>query len=708
MNEPILGIDLGTTNSVVAVAEQNGIRVLADEEGRKLLPSVVSFHPSGDVLVGYSARERRLLDARNTIYSVKRLIGRPYRSEEVERAKTRFAFQFVEGPNGSVQIEARGEQYAIPEISAVVLRQLQHIAERAVGEPLLRAVVTVPASFNELQRSATIAAGKIAGLDVVRIINEPTAAALAYGFTRGSRERIAVYDLGGGTFDLTILQLSGDVFEVLATAGDTFLGGDDVDFVVAEEMADVFLAQHRVDLRADSQAFERLKAAAEWAKCQLSFKDEVQLTIEELAYSNGGTALDLEFTLSRARLDELMRPIVARSFDVCEEAMRIAAVRPEHLDCVILVGGSTRSPLVREMVADYFQRDPLTHVDPDLVVAQGAAIQGFVLSGGASAAVSAPKIAKIAVQKMISARPSDVVEVMAKRNDPRSDDGDEEDLPLLDLEDDDAEPTASFTRKSLIPTAAHEHVEDDASDLPLDLDMPTGANEGIRESVRVAGQVIVGDAPAPDMADARPRRHAPAPARIPLARPLVVEGASTLSGMAVVPEQVFGDYTTLDEHDIIHEDLLVPEAGLDVSRAPLLLDVTPHSFCIETTGGFCEKIILRNSAVPAERKKIFSTSGENQSEVVVVISQGESRNISQNQNLGTIALRELRAAPRGELQIEVEFALNADGVLGVRACDLETGKAAEARVELIGSLSQAEIESMSDRRARRSVRPKAF
>ena len=322
------------------------------------------------MLVGHGARERRLLDARNTVYSVKRLIGRPFRSPEVRRAQERFPFELCEGPTEGVLVRARGETYTLPEISAFVLREVKRVAEERLGEPCTRAVITVPANFNELQRSATKAAGRVAGLEVLRILNEPTAAALAYGYGKGSRERIAVFDLGGGTFDITILELAGDVFEVLATAGDTFLGGDDIDVLVAEKMADAFLEHHRFDPRQDAQAYERLRAAAEWAKCQLSSESEVQLRVEELAYGEGGMSLDLTFGLTRPALEALAQPLIGRAFDVCEDAMRVAGMPPTQLDNVVLVGGSTRIPLVRSMVAEYFGRAPLGHIDPDLVVAQ--------------------------------------------------------------------------------------------------------------------------------------------------------------------------------------------------------------------------------------------------------------------------------------------------------------------------------------------------
>jgi molecular chaperone DnaK len=379
---PVLGIDLGTTNSAVAVMRTPGRpEVLEDAEGHALIPSVVSFKPDGEVIVGRAAKERRLLDASNTIYSVKRLIGRPYRSEEVRQAQQRFTFDLLEGPKGGLVVATRGEKYTLSEISAFVLRQVRSVAEKALGETCTRAVITVPANFNELQRSATKAAGGVAGLEVLRILNEPTAAALAYGLDRRSaQERVAIFDLGGGTFDMSVLDLSGDVFEVVATAGDSYLGGDDIDLLIADQMAFAFLERHRYDPRQDPQAFERLRAAAEWAKVQLSTESEVQLTIEELAYGSGGKSLDLVFEISRDTLESLAQPLLARSFDVCEDAMRVAGMRATDLDTVILVGGATRMPLVQRMVAEYFGAQPLADIDPDLVVAKGAAVQAHALS----------------------------------------------------------------------------------------------------------------------------------------------------------------------------------------------------------------------------------------------------------------------------------------------------------------------------------------
>lgn len=737
---PVLGIDLGTTNTVVAVAEQGGVRVISDREGRKLIPSVVSFHSNGEVLVGADAKERRLLDAKNTVYSTKRLLGRPYASDEVQRAKDRFAFDLVEVESGGVGVRAREQQFSLPEVSAFVLREAKATAERALREKCSRAVVTVPASFNELQRSATKAAAQIAGLDVLRIINEPTAAALAYGYSRGARERIAVYDLGGGTFDLTILQLSGDVFEVIATAGDSFLGGDDVDLLLADEMAKAFLREHRYDLKSEPQAFERLKSAAEWAKCQLSSRDRVHLRVEELAYDTGGKPIDFEFSFSRRQLEDIAKPLVRGSFDVCDEAMRIAAVLPSQLDAVLLVGGSTRMPLVRTMVEEYFEREPLMHVDPDLVVAQGAALQGFVLSGRPMAAAPS-QVARVALTKSVAPRAATnrpralFEEVRTSSGDPRSEEIDV--LAILASNED--EDTANFRRSSLAPSPSSQLPSSSAgaSSLPrlpsvppplprrnvaagafdpspmendpfahLDADEHTDVSsaDDDGDTVRFVEQVAVGPAMEDDLVDAKAKPPRLAPPLPPALRPATM-GATTLSGMPATR----GDESAEPAHFAFTPDAqppalelpmapsVLPVASLGSGTPPLLLDVTPHSLCIETVGGFCEPIIARNTTIPIEQSRVFTTGRDMQQDVEAKICQGESRVLASNQVLGTISLSGLRPALRGEVKIEVTFTLDADGTLGVRARDIETQRQELVRISLIGGLSQEQIESATKR-----------
>jgi molecular chaperone DnaK len=377
----VVGIDLGTTNTVVGAFREGQARALQDERGKTLIPSVVSFHPNGSVLVGQPAKDRRVLDPQSTIFSVKRLIGRSWDTEEVQKARARLPFEMREGPGQAALIAARGETYTLPEISAFVLRKAKTVAEAALGSAVERAVITVPANFNDLQRAATKVAGRVAGLDVLRILNEPTAAALAYGYGKSTSERLAVYDFGGGTFDVTLLDLSNNVFEVLATAGNTFLGGDDIDLAIAERMSDAFLRQHRYDARTDPVMFDRFRLGAEEIKQTLSAEATAELHIPEVTHGAGGKAIDLHFRMTRGELEVIAAPIVAQTFEVCQEALDIARLTVSDLDQVLLVGGSTRIPLARRRVEEFFRRKGHSHLNPDEVVAMGAAIQASALTG---------------------------------------------------------------------------------------------------------------------------------------------------------------------------------------------------------------------------------------------------------------------------------------------------------------------------------------
>jgi molecular chaperone DnaK len=646
------------------------VQVLPDAEGNKLFPSVVSFHPSGDVLAGYPARERRLVDAPNTIYSIKRLIGRPFKSEEVQRAIGRLPFSFEEGPTGGALVVARGETYTLPEISAFVLRGVRAQAEEALKAPCRRAVITVPANFNELQRSATKAAGRVAGLEVLRILNEPTAAALAYGCGASKgRERVAIYDLGGGTFDITILELAGDVFEVVATAGDTFLGGDDVDVLVADEMVQSFLAQTRYDARNDPQAYERLRAAAEWAKCQLSNTQEVELTVEELAFGDGGAALDLKFVMKRQRLEELSQPLIARTFDVCEEAMRLSGLRPSQLDQVILVGGSTRMPVVRAMVAEYFGRSPLASIDPDLVVSQGAAIQGAQLAGQPEkeSNVAGSAIGRVALKKVAAPVPGTREQApkgpafQPKRPVPA--------LPTFDMS------RLSIPSTPLAPPSAPGRVAP-----PPVPQAAAQASEG--------GAFKPMPPPLPSQAPANVQDNEFEAADLP---ELTLDEASQYGMIPLEPSAAEGPVLSLAPRPET-EQLSLPQG-----QAPLLLDVTPQSLRIETVAGFTEVIIERNAAIPVEQSRLFTTSRDFQDVVRARVCQGESRKLSENQELGVLELQGIRSGQRGKAQIEVTFLLDADGTLKVSAKDMHTGVAETIRINLVGAVQEDEILRMQQR-----------
>ncbi|MCW5800829.1 MAG: Hsp70 family protein [Deltaproteobacteria bacterium] len=380
MRDPIVGIDLGTSNSVVAHVDGAGhAKVLADDGGYKIHPSVVSFHPNGGVVVGAAAKQRKVIDPQNTIYSVKRLIGRAFDSPEVTMTRKRVPFQINEGANKLPMIATRGGEFAVPEVSAIVLDHVRNIAQTRLGVDVARAVVTVPASFNDAQRSATATAGAIAGLTVARVLNEPTAAALAYGHSRNLREVIAVFDFGGGTFDISLLRIRNQVYEVIGTAGDTFLGGDDLDERLVDRMVAKFLAENRLDLRSNEISMMRLRAVAEQTKIELSRRSRAVVRIDEIAYGPKGVPLNLQIEITRDEFVRQVADIIDRTFPVCQEALTLAGIGIESVADVILVGGTTKIPYVRDQVAKFFARAPRTDVNPEDAVAIGAALQASTL-----------------------------------------------------------------------------------------------------------------------------------------------------------------------------------------------------------------------------------------------------------------------------------------------------------------------------------------
>jgi molecular chaperone DnaK len=374
----VIGIDLGTTNSCVAVMEVGEPKVIPNPEGMRTTPSVVAFTKTGERLVGQVAKRQAITNPENTVFSIKRFMGR--RHHEVMEEEKLVPYKIVEAPNGDVRVKIVDKEYSPPEISAMILQFMRNAAEQYLGEKITQAVVTVPAYFNDSQRQATKDAGKIAGLEVLRIINEPTAASLAYGLEKKKDEKIAVFDLGGGTFDISILELGEGVFEVRATNGDTHLGGDDFDQRVINWMADEFKKQYGIDLTKDRMALQRLKEAAEKAKCELSTTMQTNINLPFItADSSGPRHLDL--TLSRAKLEQLVDDLVQRTVGPCKQALRDAKLSPQEIDEVILVGGQTRMPKVQELVKELFGKEPHKGVNPDEVVAVGAAIQAAVLSG---------------------------------------------------------------------------------------------------------------------------------------------------------------------------------------------------------------------------------------------------------------------------------------------------------------------------------------
>jgi len=505
----IIGIDLGTTNSVVAVMEGGAPKVLVNAQGSRTTPSVVGFTEKGETLVGSPAKHQQVTNPKNTVYSIKRFMGR--RHSEVEAEEKTVPYEVTGGADELVSVKVRDKEYTPQEISAMVLRELKKVAEDYLGETVEKAVITVPAYFNDAQRQATKDAGEIAGLTVERIINEPTAAALAYGLDKKKNEKVAVFDFGGGTFDISILDVGDGVFEVLSTNGDTHLGGDDVDELLIDFIADEFRKKEGIDIRKDPMALQRLKEACEKAKCELSSTQETTVNLPFITADQSGPK-HLQETISRARFESLINPLLERLRTPCQNALKDAKLDPSKIDEVILVGGSTRIPAVQRLCQEIFKKDPNKSVNPDEVVAVGAAIQGGVLRG--------------------------------------------------------------------------------------------------------------------------------------------------------------------EVKDV------------------LLLDVTPLSLGVETYGGVMTKLIERNTTIPTSKKETFSTAADNQTSVQIRVFQGEREFAKDNRLLGEFELSGIAPAPRGMPQIEVEFALDANGILKVTATDKKTGKAADIEIKGSSGLSDDEIERM--------------
>jgi molecular chaperone DnaK len=376
----IIGIDLGTTNCCVAVLEGGTVQIVPNKEGGRTTPSVVGFTDKGERLVGQIAKRQAVTNAANTVYAVKRLIGRKFNSPEAQRMRETAPFEIVDSQNGDARVRVQGRVYSPPELSGIVLQRLKAAAEDFLGEAVADAIITVPAYFDDTQRQATKDAGKVAGLKVERIINEPTAAALAYGLGKSEAEKIAVYDLGGGTFDISILEMNKGVFEVLSTSGNTYLGGEDFDERIMNWMAEQFMQNTGIDLRKDRLALQRLKEAAERAKCELSSVEQTSFNLPFIAADASGPK-HLNTSLTREKFEELVSDLVEQTIEPCERALADSKLQTQEIDKVILVGGQTRSPIVERTVEKIFGKKPSAEINPDEVVAMGAAIQGGVLSG---------------------------------------------------------------------------------------------------------------------------------------------------------------------------------------------------------------------------------------------------------------------------------------------------------------------------------------
>jgi molecular chaperone DnaK len=508
--DKIIGIDLGTTNSCVAVMEGGKPKVIPTSEGSNLIPSVVD---PVEGQVGELARRQMVLEPKRTVYAIKRLMGRRYDSQEVKKAREMVPYEIVKGKNDMAVVEVEGKTYAPQEISAKILQKAKKDAEEYLGSKIKKAVITVPAYFDDSQRQATKQAGKIAGLEVERIVNEPTAASLAYGLEKKEGETIAVYDLGGGTFDISILEIGDGVFEVVATNGDTFLGGEDFDQRIIDWALEQFGKKEDVNLKEDDQAMQRLKEAAEKAKKELSSKQETKINLPFITQKEG-KPVHLELELTRSKLEQLTDDLIKKTMDPVKACLNDAKLKPSDIDEIIMVGGQTRMPKIQETVKEFFGKDLNKSVNPDEVVAVGAAIQAAVISG--------------------------------------------------------------------------------------------------------------------------------------------------------------------EVKDV------------------LLLDVTPLTLGIETMGGVMTPLIDRNTTIPTEKSKVFSTAADNQTQVEIHVLQGERPMASDNKSLGRFILDGIPPAPRGVPQIEVTFNIDANGILKVTAKDKATGKKQDIEIKNATQLKEEEIEKMKE------------
>ncbi len=717
-----IGIDLGTTNTVVAAVVDGVAVTLEDEQHRRLLPSVVSFHPSGQVLVGEAARERRLIDPENTIFSVKPLIGRPYDSDEVVSARGRFPFQFTEGAKNTTMVTARDVAYAIPEISAFVLRRAKAVAEHALGGPVERAVITVPANFNDLQRASTKIAGKLAGLEVLRILNEPTAAALAYGQSIAKAEKIAVYDFGGGTFDITLLDLTGNVFEVLATAGDTALGGDDIDQAIADAMAIEVLKRFNFDPRTDPVAFGRLRFIGEEIKKELSAAPVVHRELSGIGYTAGGEPIVMPMTITREDLERIAKPLVERTIAVARQSVEIIGLGPKSFDRVILVGGSTRMPLVARAVEALFQQPPHLKVNPDEVVALGAAIQAHALNrskGPAKRKSAHDQLAQAQPQPGQPAPPPvpqvNVPPAAGVPNVPG-----QPAVPsfiefskapaVMTFSPPPPPPAGAVTQvgPAVMPPQAPQAPQAPAAPPPLPKKKPP--------PVPTAGRTAIEGSPV--RAELESPTAGPKPPRTSAAPSAPAVQAATTSDLQL---ELPGAPTHSDPPDL---GAIMAEAGPNApapppidhaafargsavatsNSAPLLIDVTPLSLRVETVGGYSDVLIAANSPVPCEKARTFLTASDNQTVVFIRVAQGESSKFAENTRLGELELSGLKSAARGTVKVLVTFELDADGILNVRAKDKDTDRETKATMKLTGAVTDAaELNAMAARQAARQV-----
>lgn len=729
-----IGIDLGTTNTVVAAVVDGVAVTLEDENKRRLIPSIVSFHPNGSVLVGDAARERRLVDPENTAYSIKPILGCPFSSEEVQHMRKRFPFQLAEGTQQQTMVLARGISYALPEVSAFVLRRAKAVAEHALGTTVDRAVITVPANFNDLQRAATKIAGRLAGLEVMRILNEPTAAALAYGQAIASTEKIAVFDFGGGTFDVTLLDLAGNVFEVIATAGDTALGGDDVDTALANHLAEHVLRAHKIDPRGDVSAFARIRFAAEDVKKELTRATQAIAHLENVGFGVDAMPITMDIPVARPTFEEVIAPLVDRTITVTEQTLAAVDLNARDFQRVLLVGGSTRMPIVHRRVRELFGKPPHMRVNPDEVVALGAAIQASALSrgkgaakrSGAGALGASAKAVGVSGDSVITAPPPPHAQAptlpempavkapsLPEASPPRPD---EFVLPRggATLSFGSSPPPARDTAVSPAPApragrpapppvprrvteqgVARRDPRAEPEDERTEVEPPRPRVDRSPQPPIARTEGAVG--PKPARSGSRPDAPPPPPSAAPVSLEVPVE-------LEVVPSSPPPPVAAPKLKPPTQEDV---EAGHAIPArvdAPLLIDVTPLSLRVETVGGYSDVLIHANAAVPCEQSRTFLTARDGQTDVVIRVAQGESPRFAENAFLGELLLTGLVAAPRGEVKVAVTFELDADGILNVRAKDSVTGRETAATMRLAGAETDLDaLNALAARHAGREI-----
>jgi molecular chaperone DnaK (HSP70) len=570
-------------------------------------------------------------DPRNTLVATKRILGHPYNSREVQAARERMSYLISPSPMGGVLLEAGGRQLTAVQVAARVLYLVRDIASRAIGESVKQAVISVPAHFNEVQRRATKLAAEYAGLEAVRLINEPTAAAFAYGYRRGENSTLAVYDLGGGTFDITIMKSHEDHFEVVATDGDTYLGGEDFDHAIMDWMAEEFLAEHGKDPREDEAACSQMKQAAERAKHDLT---ELESTLIELPYLlklQEGNYAAFERELTREKLEELCTPVIGQTRELCARCLASASVRKEDIDAVLLVGGQTRTPAVRDAVREFFDREPRRDINPDEVVAMGAALYGYSLSAERlrdEAEEAAEEAFAVALKQTAKARKVvEAVESLGK----------------------DSQPDPEMARKL-------SHVVAEAETLhPMvpavaDQDLPAAVEVLRREMSALQEKLAQVSDDSTETAD----EEKPQP--IADAVEVVADWLSRAERASKEAEERFEE---AEEHA--------------KARKVELTDVTSHALGIGSAEDLLSVLIEKNAPVPAEKKRVFTTNQDEQVEVQIRVFQGENPRASQNDLLGDFVLTGIEPAPRLTPKIQVTFSLDEDGILSVRAVDKKTG-----------------------------------